>query len=87
MITILAINYYYQHNLEAIVNSDYYNHFSTEIFASGSTDGATRCVDITIIDDDSLEGDQTFTVTLSTSDPNVVIVTSRINITIIDNDG
>lgn len=44
----------------------------------------TRCVDISILEDNGLEGDQTFTVTLnSTPDPDVM---PRIDVTIIDND-
>ena len=54
---------------------------------SGSTDNATRCVDITIIDDDALEGNQTFTVTLTTSDLSVVILSDETTVLIMDNDG
>ena len=57
------------------------------MFTSGSTDRTTRCVDITIIDDGAFEGDQTFTVALSTADLDVMLRNSMIAITITDNYG
>ncbi len=68
-------------------NSDYLHKSSDLIFTSGSTDNATRCVDISILDDGALEGNQTFTVTLTTSDPDVMLGTNVTTITITDNDG
>ena len=59
---------------------------SVETFVAGSTDNATRCVNITILDDAALEGNQTFTLTLSTSDPDVVLGNNVTVITIEDND-
>ena len=56
-------------------------------FNSGSTDNTAECVNIIIEDDEALEGDQTFTVTLSTSDPSVMFGTRTATITITDNDG
>ena len=47
----------------------------------------SRCVDISVVDDNALEGDQTFTVTLSTPDPAVMLGNNIISIIIIDNDG
>ena len=38
-------------------------------FGAGSPLNSERCVDITILDDDVIEGDQSFEVSLSTSDP------------------
>ena len=66
--------------------SDYMSLSSVETFAAGSTDTATRCVNITILDDAALEGDQTFTLTLSTSDPDVLLGNDKTLITIEDND-
>lgn len=58
------------------------------MFPSGSTDGVRRCLDITILDDaDAVEGNQTFTVTLTTSDPDVLLSAVVTTITIRDNDG
>ncbi len=61
---------------------DYANMDSNLTFTYGSTNNAVRCVDITILEDDALEGDQTFTVTLTTSDPNVMLGTDMATITI-----
>ena len=57
-----------------------------EIFTSGSMHNATRCINVTIIDDGALEDDETFTVILTTSDLSVMLVNVTA-ITIIDNDG
>ena len=57
------------------------------IFTLGSTNNSMRCFAISIIDDAALEGNQTFRVTLSTLDPNVMLGTSMTTVTIMDNDG
>ena len=67
--------------------SDYSNGYFNKKFPSGSVDNATQCVDISVVDDDSLEGNQTFWLSLMTSDPNVFVGTNMTAITIIDNDG
>ena len=67
--------------------SDYTNISSDEVFPSESTDNATACVNITILDDDILEGDHAFTVTLTTLDPDVMLGNYETTITIIDNEG
>ena len=71
-----------------MTNSDYISPSSDHIFASGSPSGTTECVDIMIVDDDALEGNQTFTVTLITQDPNneVMVVANLTRIMITDND-
>ena len=56
-------------------------------FTSGSSNNATKCQDITISDDIVIEDNQTFTVTLSTTDPDVLLGESLLTISIIDNDG
>ncbi len=71
----------------AMLYFDYVNISSDMTFASGSTDRDVRCANISILDDFSLEGDQTFTVMLDTSDPDVLIGNDRTTITIIYNDG
>lgn len=71
----------------AIAGSDYTNFSSTQIFTSGSANGTSKCVDITIIDDFALEEDQTFIVTLTTLEPHVILVVNETTITITDNDG
>ena len=70
----------------AMAGTDFILATSYEIFTSGSTDNATRCVDIAIIDDDALEGNQTFIVVLNTSDPDVIFLNNETAITIRDDD-
>lgn len=66
-------------NVTAIADSDYTGVSSNKIFSSGSTTGATKCVNITILNGDWNEN---FTVTLTTSDPYVLLGTGVIVITI-----
>jgi hypothetical protein len=73
--------------ITAADGSDYTGDSFNTTFTSGSMYGATRCVNITILEDGALEGDQTFTVMLTTSDPNVVIGINMTVVTIMDNDG
>ncbi len=73
--------------ITAMTSFDYVKIFSNEIFTSGSTDNATRCVDIFILDDEALEGNQAFNVTLTTLDLDVMLGTDMTTITITDNDG
>ena len=48
--------------------------------------GSTRCVDVMIIDDDVLEGDHSFIISLSSADP-VVFGNAQATVVILDNDG
>ena len=60
----------------------------TVFFEAGSVNGDTDCINITILDDDALEGDHSFTVSLNPPDFPVTLTTpssSPVNIT--DNDG
>ena len=57
-------------------------------FSAGSSDDDMQCVNVSIIDDnDALEGDETFTVTLATRDSDVMIGNNQTVITISDNEG
>ena len=67
-------------------SSDYTFNSTDVTFPSGSNDSSLGCVDIAIEDDSALEGNQTFTVTLTTSDPDVLLENNITDITIIDND-
>ena len=67
--------------------SDYNSIQSSLIFSLGSSDGAMRCENVTIIDDSVLEGDQSFTLTLNASDPSVILSTPMTTIIITDDDG
>ncbi len=67
-------------------SSDIISNSSNEVFASASTNSDVQCVDFSILEDSALEGNQTFTVTLTTSDPDVMLGNGMTAITIIDND-
>lgn len=71
----------------ATVDFDYTSVSSDVVFMSGSTDGDTRCVDITIEDDEALEINETFTLALTSSDPNVMFGQDMTTVIIVDNDG
>ena len=66
--------------------SDYVEIFMVLTFLAGSANGTMRCFDITIEDDTALEGEETFTVTLTTQD-SVLLEEDEILVTISDNDG
>jgi len=71
----------------ALGGYDYRTVSSGAIFTSGSMNNDTRCLNITIIDDNALEGVQSFTMMLTASDPDVVLGNDVMAMTIIDNDG
>ena len=77
----------YSFIFSALASVDYISSSTTVIFPSGSTSGDTKCVNITLIEDDALEGNLSFTVSLTTSDPDVMILISTATIHITDNDG
>ena len=56
------------------------------IFPAGSISGIQQCINITIIDNTTVEEDETFTVTLSTSNPRVELDNNVTTVTILDND-
>ena len=58
------------------------------VFPAASTNGATRCFTVTIAADDAvLDGDKTFTVTLTTTDSDVMLGNSQTIVTIMDDEG
>ncbi len=57
---------------------------STGLNFSSSTD--VSCANITIFDDQTLENDETFTVQLSSSDPNVIITIPQSVVIILNDD-
>ena len=72
----------------SVAMDSYYRFTSSDItFPSGSSDSTAGCVSITILDDTVLEENQAFTVTLTTSDPDVLLGNNVTVITIEDNDG
>ena len=80
--------YHYQNCIHAaMAGFDYTSISVNQIFASGSANGTTKCVDIFVRDDETLEGNQTFTVAIATSDSNVMLGTDVTVISIVDNDG
>ena len=66
---------------------DYTSGYFNKTFVYGSTDMATECVDIIIEDDGALEGDQHFTLMLSTVDADVIVQGNETFVIITDNDG
>ena len=56
------------------------------IFPTGTSNGGMQCINVIIIDDSAMEGDETFTVTLTTSSPVVTLGNAVTTITI-DIDG
>ena len=67
--------------------SDYARGYFSRVFITGSTNSDTQCVDLLIVDDSALEGDQAFTLILATLDPDVILRETTTTITITDNDG
>jgi len=60
----------------------------TVIFTAGSMNGDQDCLTISILDDDALEGDHSFSVSLNPPAPPVTLTTpSSSPVTITDNDG
>ena len=56
----------------------------TLMFPTSSVNGATQCIDITIGNDDILEAEETFTVTLTISTTNVALGVATTTVTITD---
>ena len=57
------------------------------MFPAGSINGSTQCIDITITDDEVLEADETFTVTLTTMTPRVIVGNGQTAVTITADEG
>lgn len=57
----------------------------TVVFSTGNT--TSQCIEIYIVDDEALEGNQTFIVFLNSSDSGVLLDNSVTTVTILDNDG
>ncbi len=55
-------------------------------FSSGASDGSMECVNVTIINDDALEANQTFSVTITEHNDAVEVVNVMTTVTITDND-
>jgi hypothetical protein len=65
---------------------DYTSITSHEVFLSGSSDGSNECVNITLLPEDPMDRDETFTLTLTTTDPGVTLGTNVTIITIDNNE-
>ena len=70
-----------------MAGSDYTAVSTDEVFVPSSDTNAMQCVSITIEDDEALEGDETFIVILTTSEPIVMLEMNETTIAIMDNDG
>ena len=73
--------------IPALANFDYTHILSNLSFNSGSINGSTECLIISVIDDSALEGEQTFFVMLNSSDSDVILGRSTTTVIITDNDG
>ena len=73
-------------NLSLTAPDDYLEISETVEFSSGLEVNATICRDIIIIDDQELEGNETFSVHLSTSVADVIFLQAYVAIIILDND-
>ena len=62
--------------------SDYLGVSMDIVFPAGSISGTQQCINITIIDNTTVEEDETFTVTLSTSDLTVKLENNMTTVTI-----
>ena len=58
-------------------------------FAAGSGDGALMCLSVIVLEDDVIEGEEDFSITLSlvTSRTSLSLGNSVMNVTLTDNDG
>ena len=57
------------------------------MFPAGPINGSTHCIDITITDDEVLEADETFTVTLTTTTSRVMVGNGQTAVTITADEG
>ena len=82
---------FFQHmqlsSVSALNGTDYSSASMDITFPEGSMDGDTRCINVSITDDMALEGDETFTVTLTVSSGDIIKENNMTTIIIIDNEG
>ena len=71
----------------AEAGSDYTTISTPLEFPAALSSDTTQCATVNITEDDTFEGDETFTVELSTTTPGVVEGNNVTTITITDNDG
>jgi len=70
--------------IAAIAGLDFTSISSDKTFPSGSISNTTLCVNISILEDTLLEDNETFTLTLTASDPHVLLANNVTSITIVD---
>ena len=56
------------------------------VFTAGTSNGTLQCINVTIIDDSLVESNETFTVTMTTSNSVVELGNNLTTITITDTD-
>lgn len=66
---------------------DYISDTTLLTFPSGSTYGDELYINITIVDDSLVEGEEMLTIALESYDPSVQLLEVHVNITITDNEG
>ncbi len=68
--------------LHATAGSDYDDTSMVLTFSSGASDGDTKCLAVTITDDDALEAEESFSVKLTVSDDDVKVISNVTTVTI-----
>ena len=73
----------------ALSGYDYAGGIVTVTFPTGSTntDTGSWCLTVNIANNDDVDGDKTFTVTLTTADSDVMLGNSLTTVTIMDDEG
>ena len=71
----------------ATENFDYIGISTVLVIPEGSSNGTVHCLDINIIDDDMLEGDETFNILWTTSEASVELINNITTIIIRDDEG
>ena len=71
----------------AATNGSDYSGVSIDlVFTAGTSNGTLQCINVTIIDDSLVESNETFSVTMTTSNSVVVLGNNLTTITITDTD-
>ena len=77
----------FQKSVSAAAGSDYTAISSPLMFPAGSHDGSEQCVNVSIVDDETVEEDETFTVELTVLTSGVVEGNALTTVVITDNEG
>ena len=73
--------------ISALGNFDYKPLLATRTFQYDSENQSIICAPATILEDETFEKSENFTITITSVDSNVILKSDVMTITIIDNDG